>query len=147
MGQEDFEERLNAVEQHVRDIDERVRANAQDGAAARILAGGANRDVGEFGVELRATRADVRATRADVREVKAEVTDFRRATTASFNALREDFTDLGRRVDQRFEAVDQRFEAVDRGFMEVRCKLDAAAAGQQQIVGLLQTIIDDSPRS
>ncbi len=75
-----------------------------------------------------------------MRDVRAEMTDFRRATTGSLNALREDFTDLGRRFDQRFEAVD-------RGFMELRGKLDAAAAGQQQIVGLLQTIIDDSPRS
>ena len=140
MGQEDFEERLNAVEKQVRDLDERVRANTQDAAAARILAGAADRDVSEFAVELRATRADVRATKADVRDVRAEMTDFRRATTGSLNALREDFTDLGRRFDQRFEAVD-------RGFMELRGKLDAAAAGQQQIVGLLQTIIDDSPRS
>lgn len=128
MDPRDFDDRLTAVEQQVRDLNERVRASAQDAAAARVLAGAADRDVTEFGAGLRATAA--------------EVSDFRRATAASFNALREDVTDLGRRMDQRFEVVDQRFEAVDRGFMEMRGKLDAAAAGQQQIVGLLQTLID-----
>ena len=34
-------------------------------------------------------------------------------------------------------------EHVDHGFTEMRGKFDAAAAGQQQIVDLLHTIIDD----
>ena len=61
---------------------------------------------------------------------------FRKATTAGFNALRQDFVDLRR------DFVDLR-EHVDRGFTEMRGKFDAAAAGQQQIVGLLHTITTD----
>lgn len=85
-----------------------------DDLEARVSAGAADRDVGE---------------------IRAEIRDFRRATAASFNAMREDFGNLRR------EFADQR-TAYDRGFAEMRAKLDAAAAGQQQIVGLIQTVID-----
>ena len=88
-----------------------MRATEHDAAAARVLAGGADRDVGEIRGELR---------------------DFRQATTASFNAMRQDFVDLR--------------DQVDRGFAEMRGKLDATAAGQRQIVDLLQTIIDKRAR-
>ena len=104
----DLESRVTALEGQVRDLTGRVRATEQDAAAARVLAGAADRDVGEI-------RGDLR--------------DFRKATTAGFNALRQDFVDLR--------------EHVDHGFTEMRGKFDAAAAGQQQIVDLLHTIIDD----
>ena len=55
------------------DINRRLRAAEHDAAAARVLAGAADRDV---------------------TEIRAEIRDFRQATTASFNALREDFVDL-----------------------------------------------------
>ncbi len=61
-------------------------------------------------------------------EIRAEIREFRQATTASFNAMRADFTDLR--------------DKVDKGFIEMRGKFDAAAAGQQQIVSLLNTLID-----
>jgi hypothetical protein len=104
----DLESRVAALEGQVRDLAARVHASEQDAAAARVLAGAADRDVSEF--------------RGDLRE-------FRQATAVSFNALRADFLDLRKHVDQ--------------GFTEIRGKLDAAAAGQQQIVNLLQTIIPD----
>lgn len=85
---------------------ERVRHSEQDAAAARVLAGGADRDV---------------------TEIRGEIRDFRQATTSSFNAMRDDLTDLRQQVDT--------------GFTEIRGKLDAAAAGQQQIVNLLNTLI------
>jgi hypothetical protein len=97
---ENIENRVTALEIQVRDLTGRVRASEHDAAAARVLAGAADRDVSEFGDELR---------------------DFRRATVASFNALREDVND---------------------GFMEMRSKLDAPAAGQQHIVELIQGVID-----
>ncbi|RDH76938.1 hypothetical protein DVS77_19095 [Mycolicibacterium moriokaense] len=111
MAADDLEPRVSALERQMRDLTGRVRASEQDAAAARVLAGAADRDVGEIRGELR---------------------DFRQATTASFNALRQDFVDLRGRVDQGFADVD-------RGFAEMRGKLDATAAGQQQIVTLLQT--------
>jgi hypothetical protein len=65
----------------------------------------------------------------DVSEFRGEIRDFRRATTASFNALRQDFVDLRSHVDN--------------GFIEMRGKFDVMAAGQQQIVGLLQSIVTE----
>ena len=111
----DLESRVTALEGQVRDLTGRVRATEQDAAVARVLAGAADRDVGEI-------RGDLR--------------DFRKATTAGFNTLRQDFVGL------RQDFVDLR-EHVDHGFTDMRGKFDAAAAGQQQIVDLLHTIIDD----
>jgi hypothetical protein len=96
---ESLEARGTSLETQVRELAQRVRASEQDAAAARVLAGAADRDVAEFRGELR---------------------DFRNATVASFNALREDI--------------------VDHGFIEIRGKLDAAAAGQQRIVELIEAL-------
>ncbi len=104
----DLEPRVGALDEQVRSLTARVQSREQDAAAARVLAGAADRDVGEF---------------------RGEIRDFRRATTASFNALRADFVDLRNHVDN--------------GFNEMRGKFDAMAAGQQQIVDLLQTIVTE----
>jgi hypothetical protein len=93
----------------VSELDGRVRRSEQDAAAARVLAGGADRDV---------------------TEMTAEIRGFRDQNTRVLNAMREDLTDLRSRVDD--------------GFTEIRGRLDAAAAGQQQIVGLLNTLIGHS---
>ncbi len=103
---DDLETRVAVLETQVRELAERVRHSEQDAAAARVLAGGADRDV---------------------TEIRGEIRDFRQATTSSFNAMRDDLTDLRRRADN--------------GFTEIRGKLDAAAAGQQQVVDLLNTLI------
>jgi hypothetical protein len=124
-----LEARVEALETHVQELDRRVRASEHDAAAARVLAGAADRDVPEIRGELR---------------------DFRQATMMSFNAMREDVIDLRTemndrfaQVDERFRSVDERFDQVDNGFLEMRGKLDAAAAGQQQIVDILQRLIAD----
>lgn len=129
MSPDNLEARVTKLESQVHQLAERVRASEQDAAAARILAGAADRDVTEFGDELR---------------------DFRRATTASFNAVREDLTDLRgdfetrfSQVVERFGQVDERFNQVDDGFVGIRGKLDTAAAGQQHIVELLEGLIAD----
>ena len=115
MESEDLELRVGALEEQVRDLKGRAQASEQDAAAARVLAGAADRDVSEF---------------------RGEIREFRRATTASFNALRQDFVEL------RQDFVGLRTH-VDNGFTEMRGKFDVMAAGQQQIVGLLHTIITD----
>jgi hypothetical protein len=126
---------VTALEARVGKLTERLQHSEQDAAAARVLAGGADRDVDQIRGELR---------------------DFRQATTSSFNALREDLTDLRKHVNDGFTEmrdgftkVEQEFAKVDRGFTEMRGKFDATAAGQQQIVELLNTLIvqqsDDQP--
>jgi len=117
---DDLEPRVAALETQVQELTTDVRRIAQDAAAARVLAGGADRDV---------------------TEIRTEIRDFRQATTASFNAMREDLTDL------RADFTDLRTEVTDlctqmnNGFIEMRGKFDATAAGQQQIVNLLNTLI------
>lgn len=112
-----LEARVAALETQVGELAGRVHISEQDAAAARVLAGGADRDVTEIVGELR---------------------DFRQATVGSFNALREDFVDL------REDFVDLRTH-VDQGFTEMRGKLDGAAAGQQHIVELIEGLIAGEP--
>ncbi len=84
--------------------------------------------------EARAAREDAAAARhlaaandRDVAEVRSEISEFRQAATASFNAMRSDLIDL--RTEMR------------AGFTQVRGQLDGAAAGLEQITGLLNTLI------
>jgi hypothetical protein len=109
----DLEARVAALETQVRELAERVRHSEQDAAAARVLAGGADRDV---------------------EQIRGEIRDFRQATASSFNAMREDLTDLRTRVNDGFAKVDH-------GFAGIRGRLDATAAGLDQITGLLNTLI------
>ncbi|MGB0437611.1 MAG: hypothetical protein ACPGVY_15435 [Mycobacterium sp.] len=122
MESDDLEPRVAALEDQVRDLNGRVQANQQDAAAARVLAGAADRDVGEIGGELR---------------------DFRRAATASFNAMRQDFVDLREDFVDLREHVDRGFQQVDRGFAEMRGRFDGTEAGLQQIADRLQVVIND----
>jgi methyl-accepting chemotaxis protein len=116
----ELEARMAALETRVSELAERVQHSEQDATAARVLAGGADRDVDQF---------------------RGEIRDFRQATTASFNAMREDLTDMQTRMDDGFAEMRGKFDQVDRGFSEVRGKLDATATGLDQITGLLNTLI------
>lgn len=69
----------------------------------------------------------------------AEIRGFREQSTRVLNAMREDLTDLRSRVDDGLAEMRN-------GFTEVRGKLDAAATGQQQIVGLLNSLISQEDR-
>jgi hypothetical protein len=118
MADEGLEPRVSALEGEMREIRARLKTSEQDAAAARVLAGAADRDVGE---------------------IRAEMRDFRRATVGSFNALREDLVDL--RAEMR-----SGFDEMRSGFDEMRSKFDLTATGQQQIVDILQTLIDRGDR-
>jgi predicted nucleic acid-binding Zn-ribbon protein len=102
----DLEARVAALETQVRELAERVQHSEQDAAAARVLAGSADRDVSEMRQEIR---------------------DFREQNTRVLNTLRDDMVDG--------------FTRVDRGLTEMRGRLDAAAAGQQQIADMLTAVI------
>jgi uncharacterized protein YceH (UPF0502 family) len=106
----ELEARVAALESQVAELAQRVHRSEQDAAAARVLAGGADRDV---------------------EQIRGEIRDFKQATTASFNAMREDIGDLRGQMNEGFAEMD-------RGFAEVRGRLDATAAGLEQIVRLLE---------
>ncbi|MFN8088018.1 MAG: hypothetical protein U0R81_03420 [Mycobacterium sp.] len=98
MDPDDLESRVSSLEQQVSDLNDRVRASDQNAAAARILAGGADRDVGE---------------------IRGEIRDFRRATTAGLNALRQDFVDLRDHVDRGFAEMRGKFDAAAAGQAQI----------------------------
>jgi methyl-accepting chemotaxis protein len=106
----DLEARVAALENRVEELTQRVQGSERDAAAARVLAGGADRDV---------------------EQIRGEIRDFKQATTASFNAMREDINDLRTEVRNGFAEVD-------RGFIEIRGRLDATAAGIEQIATMLE---------
>jgi uncharacterized coiled-coil protein SlyX len=103
----DLEARVATQEARVGELAQRVQHNQQDAAAARVLAGGADRDVDD---------------------IRGEIHDFRQATTGSFNALRDDL--IGLRTEVR------------SGLTEVRGRMDAAAAGLDQLTGLLNMLLE-----
>lgn len=120
MGPENLEPRVDAGGNEVCDLTGRVHASEHDAAAAPVLGGGAGRDVSEF---------------------RSEILDFRQAMVASSNAMREDFVDLRRQFAALRQHLDSKFEQVDQGFVEMRGRFDAAAAGQRQIVDILHGMI------
>ena len=89
---------MTAPEAQVRELAERVRHSEQDAAAARVLAGGADRDV-----------ADMRG----------EVREFREQNTRVLNAMREDLTDLRSRVDDGFAEMRGRLDGTAAGLQQI----------------------------
>jgi hypothetical protein len=113
------DERITALEADVAALRSRLGRTEQDAAAARVLARGADRDVGEVGSEFR---------------------EFRNRNNRVLNAMRDDLTDL------RTDLTGLR-EHVDRGFLTVNGKLDGVAAGLHVITDLLgRGESDDRPQ-
>jgi hypothetical protein len=123
----DLEARVAALEARMGELSAETRAAREDAAAARHLAAARDRDIADLGVKVDANRSLISALGVQTRE--------------RFDAVDRRFE----AVDRRFEAVDRRFDAleqkVDDGFIEMRGKFDATAAGQEQIVTLLNTLI------
>lgn len=90
----DLEARVAALEAQVRSLTDRTRTSEQDAAAARVLAGGADRDVTEF--------------RGDIRE-------FRDQNARVLNAMREDLTDLRTQVGSGFTEMRGTLDATAAG--------------------------------
>jgi hypothetical protein len=115
----------------------RLRRVEQDAAAARILAGGADRDVGELGREFREFRDQNNRVLNAMRE---DLTDLRGEMRRGFASVDERFAQVDRnfaQVDRNFERVNRNFEQVDRNFLTVTSKIDGVAAGLQVITDLL----------
>jgi chromosome segregation ATPase len=93
---DELENRVESLESRVSGLEQRLHVSEQDAAAARVLAGGADRDVAE---------------------IRTEIREFRDQNTRLHTATRQDFADM-------------------------RTRFDRLAAGQEQIVGMLNTLID-----
>lgn len=116
----DLEARVAALETQVSALAERVRHSEQDAAAARVLAGGADRDVSEM---------------------RGEIREFRDQNNRVLNAMREDLNGLTSRMDGLTSRMNSLEQKVDSGFIEMRGKFDATAAGLDQITGMLTTLL------
>ena len=102
----------------------RLRRAEEDAAAARILAGGADRDVAEIRGEVRELRSDMRSEFADVR---AELRVFRDQNNRVLNAMRDDLTDMRAHMNE--------------GFAEIRGLLDGQAGWNQRLADMLGVLI------
>ncbi|WP_280508072.1 hypothetical protein [Nocardia flavorosea] len=114
----------------------RLQRSEKDAAAARVLAGGADRDRSELRIELREFREQNtrlrNATRSDIADIRGDIT-----------GIRDDLTDIrGDITDIRGE-LGQLNGRVGTLTLEMRSKFDMLAAGQQQIVNLITLAIDD----
>lgn len=111
------------------DLEHRLQRSEKDAAAARVLAGGADRDTSELRIELREFREQNmrlhKATRSDIADIRGDITD-----------IRGDITDIRGELGQLNGRVDTLT-------LEMRSKFDMLAAGQQQIVNLITPAIDD----
>jgi hypothetical protein len=108
------------LEARIAALEARMEEVAADAAAARHLAAARDRDLADLGVRVDANRLAINALGEQ--------------TAARFDRLEQRFKRLQERVDHGFVRTDQ-------AFTEIRGRLDQAAAGQQQIVDLLTTLI------
>lgn len=93
-----LEARVDALEARVDELAEQLQQARQDAVAARVLAGGADRDV---------------------EQARGEIRDFRQATVASFNAIRDDLIDLGTQMDNGFSEVRGRLDTTAAGLAHI----------------------------
>ena len=109
----DLEARVAALEAQVAELAELVQHSRQDAAAARVLAGGADRDVSEF---------------------RGEIRDFRAASTASFNAMREDLADQRTQMNTGFAEMRGKLDATAAGIGGITTLLNTLIGqqGEQQ---------------
>jgi len=101
---EDLDARLTAVENRLDDVAEQSRRAREDSAAARVLAGAADRDVSEMRTELRGHTQVLNALRATQLEYEArfdrvdgELADLRKGfgvLHAGMNRITEMLTEL-----------------------------------------------------
>ena len=131
-------------------LEREVQRAREDAAAARVLAGGVDRDAEAIVREFQQYRDQNvtlhNATRADIADVKVGVGGLEDSVGGLENrlgGLDHRVGRLGERVDSLDNHVAGLSHHVDRLTMELRSKFDMVAAGQQQIVDLINQRFDD----
>jgi hypothetical protein len=126
----DVERRLRRLEQPGAELRDDVDAARRDAAAAGVLAAGADRDVSDVRVELRAHRTARNALRDGQRELGEGQRELREEMRAGFAA-----------IEGRFAGMDSNFAVVNNNFAEVESKFAVVNSGLRQII----TLVDDRP--
>ena len=107
---DDHERRLRALEGEVVRLREQVALSSSDAAAARVLAGGADRDVSEVRAELR-------------------------AHTQALNALRETQLEQGREIASLRQDVTEQGQTMTAGFATLRTGMEQITTLLQGLTG------------
>jgi hypothetical protein len=124
------EGRLRRLEQQGAEPRDDVDAARRDAAAARVLAVGADRDVSDVRVELRAHRTALNALRDGQRELWEGQRELRDEMRAGFAA-----------IEGRFAVMASNFAVVTNNFAQVESKFAVVNSGLRQII----TLLDDRP--
>jgi chromosome segregation ATPase len=117
---EELEGRVSALEAEMRSV-------RQDAAAARVLAGGADRDVSAFGAKLDAQQRLLEA----LRETQIEHGRRLAGHDKRFTSLEQRFDGL----EQRFDGLGQRFDSLESQMWQGFANLER---GQNVILDLLR---------
>jgi chromosome segregation ATPase len=116
---DDLEQRVSALEREMAELRERVELANGDADAARVLAAGADRDVGEVRAEL---RAHTRALNA-LRETQVEFQQAQRRYGAELQEQRAELAALDGRVRDGFATMNT-------GMTEITRLLERIARGE-----------------
>ncbi|NUP27900.1 MAG: hypothetical protein HOQ44_14615, partial [Nocardia sp.] len=129
--------RVAALEGEIGELKQRVRRTERDAAAARVLAGGADRDVSEIRAEIREFREQNlrlhNATREDITGIRGDISGIH----GDISGIQGDITGIRSTVGELNGRMDHMESRIDTLTLEMRGKFDMLAAGQQQIVSLI----------
>ncbi|MGW6331622.1 hypothetical protein [Nocardia rhamnosiphila] len=112
---------MAALESEMGELEHRLQRSEKDAAAARVFAGGADRDTAELRIELR---------------------EFREQNMRLHNATRSDIADIRGDITEIRGELGQLNGGVDTLTLEMRSKFDMLTAGQQQIMNLITLALD-----
>ena len=127
---EDLDARLTAVENRLDDVAEQSRRAREDSAAARVLAGAADRDVSEMRAVLQGHTKVLNA----LRETQLE-------HSAKFDRIDAKFS----QIDARFDQIDARFDRTDGELARMRTGFGVLNSGMNRITGMLTELLNREP--
>jgi hypothetical protein len=139
---DELEARMTALESEMRTrvtaVENQVQTVRADAAAARVLAGGADRDVSAFAAKLDAQKALLEALR------ETQVDQGKKINSLE-GEMRTRFASVERRLDGlegRFDGLEGRFDGL---VGEMRTGFAKVATGQSAITTLLGRLVDQNP--
>ncbi|RJQ74474.1 hypothetical protein D5S17_22890 [Pseudonocardiaceae bacterium YIM PH 21723] len=102
--------------------------------------------LGELTEEVKEVKLIATGARDEAKLARQEIKDFRQATTTTLNAMQENISELHGRMGSLEGRVGSLETKVDQGFMTMRAKFDQLAAGQAELGGLLNVLINQGKK-
>jgi chromosome segregation ATPase len=139
----DLERRVSALEQEVTRLQGELDQAREDTEAARVLAGGADRDVSDVRSQLRAQRGLLQALRHTQVEQSDRLDRLERRMTAvelRLTALEDRLAGMDARLTGRMDELSGRIDSLESEMRQGFAKL---GAGMTHIVTLLERDADE----